>query len=120
MKTDDTTRQVQFLATVLALVSSYYAIRASLCLPKYREMLVELVDGPTLPRSLGTLILMHPYWYLALVIATLLATLVAIWKEFPGHKLLYPLGIVLQFILLDRAVASGFAPLVRIISDMGQ
>jgi hypothetical protein len=119
MKTDDTTRQVQLLATVLALVSSYYAIRASLCLPKYREMLVEL-DAITLPRSLGTLILMHPYWYLALVIATLVATLVAIWREFPGHKLFYPLGIVLQFVLLDRAVASGFAPLVRIISNIGQ
>ena len=119
MKTDDAPRQVQLLASVLALVSGYYAIRATLCLPKQREMYLEM-DALKLPSSLGTLILLHPYWYLALVVATLIVTLVAIWKEFRGHKFIYPLGIVLLFVLIDRAIASGFAPLVRIISDMGQ
>lgn len=119
MKTDTNTRQIQFLATVLALVSGYYAIRASLCLPRFREMFAA-GDGLEPHFSLGSLILLHPYWYLALVIATQLVTLIAIWREFVGHKLIYPIGIVLQFILIDRAVASAFDPLVRMMSNMGQ
>ena len=118
MNTDTNPRPIQFLATVLALVSGYYAIRASLFLPKFREMFLA-ANGLELPSSLGSLILLHPYWYLALVIATLIVTLLAIWKEFSGHKLIYSAGIVLQFILIDRAVASAFDPLVRMISTMG-
>lgn len=119
MQTDTSSRQIQFLATVLALVSGYYAIRASLCLPKFREMF-SATDELEHPLSLGSLILLHPYWYLALVIATLVVTLLAIWREFAGHKLIYPIGIVLQFILIDRAVASAFDPLVRMMSTMSQ
>jgi hypothetical protein len=120
MKPDDTPRQIQFLASVLALVSGYYAIRATLNLPKYREMFEAADELNNQPSSLGTLILLHPYWYLAFVIGTLVVTLLAIWKEFRGHNFIYPLGIVLLFILIDRAVASGLAPLVRMISSMGQ
>ena len=120
MKPEETARQVQFLASVLALVSGYYAIRATLNLPKYREMFEAADDLNKLPSSLGTLILLHPYWYLAFVIATLVVTILAIWKEFRGHNFIYPLGIVLLVIQFDRAVTSGFGPLFRMISTMGQ
>ena len=43
MKTDTTSRQIQYLASVLALVSSYYAIRASVQLPKFHHLLLDSV-----------------------------------------------------------------------------
>jgi hypothetical protein len=118
MKQEETSRQIQYLATMLALVGGYYAIRASLQLPKFREMFVGL-DASDQPFSLGMLIIGHPYWYLALVVAALTGTLLAIWKTFRIHNVIYPIGIGLQFFLADRAVASAIDPIIRMISTMG-
>jgi len=117
MKTDNTARQIQYLATVLALVSSYYTIRASLLLPKLHHLLLD-VDGTERPISLGTLILGHSNWFLALVVLTLTATLFSVWKTFKYHEFIYPVCIGFQFLLAERAVASVVDPVVQIISTM--
>lgn len=107
------------LASVLALVGGYYAIRASLQLPTFHKLLVatEELEGPW---SMGSLILSHHYWFLTVSIVTLISTLIAIWHEFRGHKYIYSVGIVLLFVLTDRAVASFLEPIVRMISAMSQ
>ena len=113
MKPEDPHRQVQRHASVLAIVSSYFAIRESLQLPKFHHLLVGLDDEPQ-HFSAGKSILEHPHLLLALVIATLLA----IWKPFRYHQVIYLMGIALQFFLFDRAVASILDPVVRAISIM--
>ena len=117
MKTDTTGKQIQYLATVLAVVSSYYAIRASLLLPKFHHLRLD-ADGTERPFSLGKLILGHPNWFLALVVVTLTATVFSIWKTFKYHQCFYPVCIGFQFLLAERAVASIVDPVVRIISTM--
>jgi hypothetical protein len=117
MKTDTTDRQMQFLASVLALVSSYYAIRASLLLPKFHHLLLD-VDGTERPFSFGKLILGHSNWFLALVVVTFAVTLFSIWKTFKYHQCIYPVCIGFQFLLAERAVASIVDPVVQIISTM--
>lgn len=119
MKSEDPHRQIQYLASVLALVSSYYALRASLQLPKFRELFVGIEEEPK-HLSLGMVILDHPHLFLALVIATMVATIFAIWSTFKHHQIIYPIGIALQFFLADRAVASAMDPIIRMISAMGQ
>ena len=118
MKTDTTGKQIQYLATVLALVSSYYAIRASLLLPKFHHLLLD-AEGSERPFSLGKLILSHPNWFLALVVITLAATLFSIWKTIKYHQCIYPVCIGFQFLLAERAVASVVDPVVQIITIMG-
>jgi len=118
MKTDTTSRQIQYLASVLALVSTYYAIRASLQLPKFYHLLLD-IDGAEQPSSLGKLILGHSNWFLALVVVTSIATLLSVWRTFKHHELLYPIGIGLQFFLAERAISSVLDPVVRMISIMG-
>jgi hypothetical protein len=117
MKSDTTDKQIQYLASVLALVSSYYAIRASLLLPKFHHLLLD-VDGTERPFSLGKLILSHSNWFLALVVVTLSATLLSIWKCYKHHQFIYPVCIGFQFLLAERAVASVVDPVVEIISIM--
>ena len=102
---------------MLAIVSSYFAIRASLLLPKFHHLLVGLDDEPQ-HFSAGKSILEHPHLFLALVIATMVATPLAIWKPFRYHQLIYLMGIALQFFLFDRAAASILDPIVRAISIM--
>ena len=118
MKQDETPRQIQYLATMFALVGGYFAIRASLQLPRFRDLFVG-IDAADQPFSVGMLIIGHPYWFLALVVATLIGTLLAIWKSFRFHGVIYPIGIGLQFFLADRAVASAVEPILRMISTMG-
>jgi hypothetical protein len=119
MTSENTPAENRLLASVLALVGGYYAIRASLQLPKFHRLLAvtEEIDHPL---SFGNLILSYPHWYLTLVIVTLLATLIAIWHEFGGHKFIYCIGIVLLFVLTERAVASFIDPIVRMMSTLSQ
>jgi hypothetical protein len=118
MKPNDTSRQVQYLATVLALASGYYAIRAALYLPQFHAMFENLDEfHPTF--SIDLLIMNHANWFLALVVATLITTLLAIWKNFRHHDLVVAFGIGLQFLLVDRAVASSLDPILRMIATMG-
>lgn len=118
MEPNKTSRQIQYLATVLALVSTYYAVRATLVLPGFYQMFMTGDVGDRL-YSVGWLILEHHYWFLALVVATSIMTLSAIWKSFKYHELAVPLGIGLQFFLAERAVASVVDPMIRMISVMG-
>jgi len=118
MTQEESQRQVQYLATILALVGGYFAIRALLQLPRFRELFVGL-DEANQPFSIGMLILGHPYWFLALVVVSLIATVLAIWKSFRFHRVIYPIGIGFQFLLADRAVASAVDPILRMISTMG-
>jgi hypothetical protein len=118
MKTDNTGRQVQRLASVLALVSGYYGIRASLILPEFQHLLRDAY-GAERPFTVGKLILEYPHGFLALVIITSTATLFAIWKKFKSHEAVYPILIGFQFLLTERAVSSVVDPAVQIISTMG-
>jgi hypothetical protein len=117
MNTDSTGKQIQYLATVVAVVSSYYALRASLLLPKFHQLLLD-AEGSERPFSLGKLILSHPNWFIALVVVTLAATLFSIWKIFKYHQCIYPVCIGFQFLLAERAVSSIVDPVVQIISTM--
>ena len=117
MKTETTERKIQYLASVLALVSGYYAIRASLLLPKFHHLRLE-VNETERPFSIGKLILSHPNWFLALVVVTLTVTLFSIWKIFKYHQCIYPACIGFQFLLAERAAASVVDPIVEIISNM--
>ena len=119
MKTHSTERQIQFLASVLALVSSYYAIRASLLIPKFHNLLLN-IDENEMPFSLGKLILAHSNWFLALVVVTMTTALLSIWKPYKYHQCVYMVGIGFQFLLAERAVASFVDPVVEIISSMSQ
>ncbi len=117
MKTDDTTqRQVQYLATVIALIIGYYTIRAALNLPKVAQMLyeIDMVDK----FSLGGIILEYPYFIIGISAMTTMVTLTAIWQTFKNHHIVYPVGIVFQFFLADRVIASATDPIFRMISIM--
>ena len=103
---------------MLALVGGYFAIRAAVQLPKFRELFVGL-DEADQPFSVGMLIIGNPYWFLALVVVSLVGTVLAIWKNFRFHGVIYPIGIGFQFFLADRAVASAMDPIIRMISLMG-
>ncbi len=117
MKINQTGRHIEYLASVLALVSGYYAIRAALLLPKFQLMLAGIGEGNR-ELDLGRSILNHPDWFLALVIATLAINLFAIWKTFNGHVAVYSIGIAFEFFLLERAFASVMDPMVRMINVM--
>jgi len=117
MKIDTTARRIQYLASILALVSSYYAVRASFLLPNFQNLLLD-IEGTERPTSISKIILEHPNWFLALVIVTLIATLVSIWKTFRFHEVFYPVCIGFQFFLAERAVASIVDPVVKIMSSM--
>lgn len=117
MNPDKQSRQFQYLATMLTLVSSYYAIRVSLVLPKFNYLLMGL-DGIDMS-SVGKLILQHPYWFLTMVIIILTVTLAAVWKTFKHHDLVAACGIGLQFFLAERAVSSVVNPITEMISIMG-
>jgi hypothetical protein len=101
----------------LALVSSCYAIRASLLPPEFHHLLLE-ADGHERPFSLGKLILSHPNWLLALIVVTLTATVPSTWKSFKCHQSIHPVCIGFQFIVAERAVASIVDPVAQNISTM--
>lgn len=115
----DSHDEARLLASTMALVGAYNGIRASLELPKLQTLLGEMDSYETAqPWSLGHLFLSHPYWIIAAVIITFIATFVAIWSKIRGRKFIYCGGILLLFILTDRALASVLDPIVRMISMM--
>lgn len=116
MNTDKPNRQIQSLATVLILASSYYSVRASLILPEFKDLLV--FDGTGRMTSFGDLILGNPGWFLGLVVVVGITTLLAVWKSFKFSEWIVPAGILLQFFLAERAVSSVVDPMLRMISAM--
>ena len=102
---------------MLTLAGSYYAIRVSLALPQF-NYLIMVSDGISLS-SIGRAILQHPYWFLTLVVSTMIITLVAVWKTFNHHELIAACGIGLQLFLAERAVMSALDPIIQMISIMG-
>jgi hypothetical protein len=119
MKSTENTLQVQRLATALALVGAYIAVRVSLYLPRFQIMFSE-VDTSDEGVSAGRFILMHHYAFIALISAVLIVTLFAIWKPFKHHSIVYSIGIGLLFLLGDRALASILDPFMRMISVMSE
>lgn len=118
MSSENQSGGIRFLATVLALIGGYCAIRVALIIPAFRELMMNS-DMELPQRTVGTLILAHPHAFVALVIAVLITTLLAIHLEFKNHKLIYSCGIVLLFIFADRAAAGILEPIIRMISLMG-
>jgi hypothetical protein len=118
MKPDDTPRQLQYIATTIALATGYYAVRAAWQLPKIHELVSEL--GVEEDISLGSLIRGNPQAYLFVSATILAVTLFSIWKEYRFHSLVYSIGIGILIILADRAVASALEPMLKMISDMSE
>jgi len=108
MNTDKPNRQIQSLATVLLLASSYYSVRASLILPEFKSLLDY--DGFGRMTSFGDLILGNPGWFLGLVVVVGITTLLAIWKSFKFSEWIVPVGILLQFFLAERAAPVCWIP----------
>ena len=119
MKTTKNTLRVEHLATVLALVGSYIAVRVSVHLPRFQTMFSE-DDISDEAFSIGRTILMHHYPYIALIATVLVVTLVAIWKPFRHHSIVSSVGIGLLFLLGDRALASILDPFFRMITAMSE
>lgn len=118
MPSEHQSGEIRHLASALALVGGYYAIRASLKLPAFHEYMANM-DVFLPPWSVSALILNHHHAFLACVIAVLITTLLAIWVRFKNHKFIYTCGILLLFILADRAISSILDPILLMISNMG-
>lgn len=118
MKPEDLQRQIQYLATTLASIGGYYAIRACSLLPNYRLM-IEGMDIDLSHPGLGRAMLGFPYLTIGVAVGVLLVTLFAIWRSFKHHQIVSSVGIVMLFVIADRALTAGVAPIVQAISVMG-
>lgn len=110
-------RKTELLATAVTLVFAYYALRASLFLPAYREMFAN--TDAELPRFTA-LVFRYSGTVTVLVAAVAAITLWAIWSRHRLGGLVAAAGIIGLGIGTQLLCSAAMAPLFRMINMMGQ
>jgi hypothetical protein len=119
MSTNNTNRDYQFLASAIALVSGYFAIRACFVLPKAANMLSELGEMDGAP-GFERLLFEHSLMPLPIMALAFVVTVLSIWIRYRFSSLVAALGIVFMAVGAHLILSTSMAPLFRMITLMGE
>ena len=107
------------MASAVTLVFGYYAFRATLIVPGFREMYSGFDDEALRSSAMTMLVLNHSGAIGAMVVATVLITIAAIWSSHRLAGVISAGGIVMLGIGTHFLVNAATAPFVEMIRAMG-